>query len=171
MWSLDKQEGFPHSEICDYNASSQLIAAYHRLACPSSASCVKASTIRPWLLFRLFLKLTFLLKTYSVVKELLTVLAVRYQGSSNWTLITTAIFSFLWSLWESNPRPLHCKWSVLASWTKAPWSIFNYQCTNLTFYKYQSIYFKMTTDNYKLLTSGRPTWTRTMDLTLIRGAL
>jgi hypothetical protein len=37
--------GFPHSEICDYNAFYRLITAYRRLTRPSSPLTAKASTV------------------------------------------------------------------------------------------------------------------------------
>ena len=37
--------GFPHSEICGYNAFYQLTTAYRRLTRPSSPLTAKASTV------------------------------------------------------------------------------------------------------------------------------
>ena len=40
--------GFPHSEIFGSKVAYRLPEAYRRLLRPSSAFCVKASTIRPY---------------------------------------------------------------------------------------------------------------------------
>ena len=132
-------EGFPHSEIHGSKGYLLLPVAYRSLSRPSSPLRAKASAIRSYLLSLLFYNLICRSRFSSMSKNLInwqwTMINEQWPCQSissnetteclmlpqpHYLIFKELYMSTWWRIRDSNPWPLACKASALASWANSP---------------------------------------------------